>query len=116
MDFEPDRFASSYARAFCFASSGNAYDATQTDAAISRGAILLIASERIVGLADTWPIAVTQTHGALHQVARGRFAGLAEAASEFDLTESDFLDAARLARDLGFALDPTLEALFGSLL
>ena len=116
MAFEPDRFAFSYARAFCFSSSGNAYDATQTDAAISRGAILLIASERIVGLADTWPIAVTQTHGALHQVARWRFAGLAEAASEFDLTESDFLDAARLARDLGYALDPTLEALFGSLL
>jgi hypothetical protein len=63
MDFEPDRFAFSYARAFCFASSGNAYDATQTDAAISRGAILPIASERIVGLADTWPNAVTQAHG-----------------------------------------------------
>jgi hypothetical protein len=45
-----------------------------------------------------------------------RFAGLGEAASEFGLTESDFLDTARLARDLGFALDPTLEALFRSLL
>ncbi|MBK8631777.1 MAG: hypothetical protein IPN84_16785 [Sphingomonadales bacterium] len=116
MDFEPDRFAFSYARAFCFASSGNAYDATQTDAAISRGAILLIASERIVGLADTWPIAVTQAHGALHQIAPGRFADLGALVAEFGISESDFLEAAQLARELGFALDPTLEALLGSLL
>ena len=61
-------------------------------------------------------IAVTEAHGALHRVAPGRYAGLGKAANEFDLTESDFLDAARLARDLGFALDPTLEALFGSIL
>jgi hypothetical protein len=56
------------------------------------------------------------THGALHQIAPGRFADLGALATEFGISESDFLEAARLARDLGFALDPTLDALLGSLL
>lgn len=57
-----------------------------------------------------------QAHGVIHQVSLGHVAGLGEAASEFGLTESDFLDAARVARDQGFALNLMLGAFFGSLL
>jgi hypothetical protein len=33
--------------------------------------VLVIPSEGVVGIADTWPIAVTQEHGALHTFAEG---------------------------------------------
>lgn len=52
-----------------FDSTGEAYDATQCDENIQRGDILLIESERVVGVADTWPFAVTPTHGHLHALA-----------------------------------------------
>lgn len=49
-----------------FESTGEAYDACQTEEAIKTGDILLIPSERVVGIADTWPVAVTVEHGHLH--------------------------------------------------
>lgn len=51
-----------------FASSGIAYDATQCDDAVKTGDILVIESEGVVGVAYTWPFAVTEKHGDLHQL------------------------------------------------
>lgn len=99
--------------AHVFATSGNAYDACQTDVALVPGTLLLIPTERIVALADTWPVALTAAHGALHQVAPDRFANVSELAAAFGLTADSFADAAGLARDLGFALDPALAGLLG---
>lgn len=48
-----------------FSSTGRAYDACQGDE-IKNGDILLIPSEKVVGLAWTWPVAVTVEYGALH--------------------------------------------------
>ena len=55
-------------RIHAFASSGNAYDACQTDPAIETGHTLVILSEGMVALAGAWPIAVTAASGMLHSV------------------------------------------------
>jgi hypothetical protein len=54
-----------------FESTGDAYDATQCDDTIRNGDILVIKSEGVVGIADTWPFAVTETSGKLHSLADG---------------------------------------------
>jgi hypothetical protein len=54
-----------------FESSGEAYDATQCDESIKNGDVLVIASEGVIGIADTWPVAVTIAKGELHEPAEG---------------------------------------------
>ena len=49
-----------------FDSTGDAYDACQCDENVTRGDILYIPSENVVGLADTWPVAITKEYGQLH--------------------------------------------------
>lgn len=49
-------------------SSGDAYDATQCDESIANGDPLVIQDEGVVGLAWTWPVAVTVKAGELHSV------------------------------------------------
>ena len=56
-----------------FSNSNEAYDAcqvgeTDADIEVNVGDILIIPSEMVVGVCDTWPIAVTPVHGALHKV------------------------------------------------
>ncbi|WP_312937556.1 hypothetical protein [Stutzerimonas nitrititolerans] len=51
-----------------FESSGDAYDATQCDVSIENGDPLVIQDEGVVGLAWTWPVAVTVKAGELHSV------------------------------------------------
>lgn len=54
-----------------FESSGDAYDACQCDDGIKDGDVLVIESEGVVGVADTWPFAVTVAHGELHTIKAG---------------------------------------------
>lgn len=54
-----------------FESTGEAYDACQCDDRIKNGDTLLIPSEGVVGIADTWPVAVTLAYGDLHTPADG---------------------------------------------
>jgi hypothetical protein len=50
-----------------FDSTGEAYDATQTDDSINDGDVLLIPSENVAGfLFKAWPVAITPEHGAFH--------------------------------------------------
>ena len=49
-----------------FPSTVEAYEQCQCDAAMKDGDILVIHSEQVVGIAHTWPVAVTVKHGALH--------------------------------------------------
>lgn len=53
-------------RAHIFDSTGEAYDATQCDQNIKNGDVFLIPSEKVVGVAYTWPFAVSKEHGKLH--------------------------------------------------
>lgn len=50
-----------------FESTQEAYNATQTDDNIQDGDTLIIPSEKVVGVAMTWPFAVTWETGALHK-------------------------------------------------
>lgn len=55
-----------------FLSTGEAYDATQCNPDVKQGDTLYVPSEGVVGVACTWPIAVSAKHGDLHEVtARG---------------------------------------------
>jgi hypothetical protein len=54
-----------------FESTGEAYDACQCDENIKNGDVLVIESEGVVGVADTWPFAITEAHGALHSFTKG---------------------------------------------
>lgn len=55
-----------------FSSTADAYDSCQmgehvdTDEPVQKGDILIIESERVIGVAHTWPVAVTREHGELH--------------------------------------------------
>ena len=59
-----------------FESTREAYDACQCDEDIKRGDLLVIESEGVVGVADTWPYAITEECGDLHQLADRTDAGL----------------------------------------
>lgn len=76
-----------------FTDSGAAYDATQSSDDVRKGDVLLIASERVVGLADTWPFAVTVAAGALHTIR-----GSAPLTDFAPLTSAHFAAAVALAR------------------
>lgn len=50
-----------------FDTTGEAYDACQCDEKVKDGDTLVVLSEEVVGIADTWPYAITVNHGDLHQ-------------------------------------------------
>jgi hypothetical protein len=51
-----------------FDDTEDAYTACQCDENVKRGDVLHIPSEGVVGLGDTWPVAVTVAYGELHTV------------------------------------------------
>lgn len=59
-----------------FGSTSQAYDACQCDPDVKRGDVLLIeaADYCVVGVADTWPFAVTKERGQLHGMAWTEYA------------------------------------------
>ena len=104
-----ERFAFETRRHHAFASTGNAYDASQCDEAIKAGDTLIVLAEQVVAIAMTWPFAVTETCGKLHALASPRPGeSLAAVAQSLHVREADFRHAADIARRLGFALDPQL--------
>lgn len=62
-----------------FRMSGEAYDACQTgihyahdgEYPVETGDILIIEKEKVIGIADTWPVAVTIERGHLHEPTEG---------------------------------------------
>jgi len=109
---DSERFAFETRRHHAFASTGNAYDATQCDEAIRTGDTLVVLPEAVVGIAMTWPFAVTETCGKLHALAPPRPGeNLADVARALHVSEVDFRYAADLAHRLGFPLDPQLTPL-----
>jgi hypothetical protein len=88
-------------RAHIFDSTGEAYDATQCDADIKKGDLLLIAKEKVVGIADTWPIAVTKENGELHTVFDVD-SFLKSFLKDTDMMIASYLAAQQLIEDLGW--------------
>lgn len=54
-----------------FETTGEAYDATQCRDDVASGDVLVVESEFVVGVADTWPVAVTLACGHLHSPSAG---------------------------------------------
>lgn len=109
---DSERFAFQARRHHAFATTGNAYDATQCDETIKPGDTLLVLAERVVAVAMTWPFAVTAEHGELHSVAPPKDGEtLVDLARALHVTTEDVAHAAKLARALGFDLDPALAPL-----
>lgn len=105
---DADRFAFISRRIHSFATTGNAYDATQCDDTIKSGDTLLVLSERVIGIAFTWPFAVTKEAGKLHQLKPTPGDTLAELTNQFSICEAAILEACQLAHALQFELDPGL--------
>ena len=103
-------------RIHAFASTANAYDAVQTDETIAAGDTLLILDEGIVGVAMTWPFAITAEPGKLHAVcAPGAGESLGHIERALDVPDGSIARACRLARTLDFAIDAGLVALLPEL-
>ena len=113
---DSERFAFSAWRIHAFASTGNAYDAVQTDETIAAGDTLLILDERVVGVAMTWPFAITAEPGKLHAVREpGAGETLGHIENALDVPSGSIARACRLARTLGFAIDAGLVPLLPEL-
>ena len=104
---DSERFAFSFTTVHIFTTSGNAYDATMTSDRINTGDILIIPTERIVGIAHSWPIAVTAETGNLHSVDGDRNA-LDAYCDANDIPRTAVSIAALLAKSYGYPIDPRL--------
>ena len=51
-----------------YRSTGSAYDDCQTNPEMKAGTIFTVESEKVVGIAWAWPIAITATEGQLHGI------------------------------------------------
>ena len=78
-----------------FDSSGEAYDACQCRDEIKTGHILIVPNEKVVGIAHTWPIAVTVERGNLHEVRSW-------ALFEGDAWRNWIVQARYVAKELGY--------------
>ena len=108
---DSERFAFTAHRIHSFETTGNTYDAVQTDEAIATGDTLLVIGEAVVGVALTWPFAVTDEAGHLHQVAPKAGDTLDAFAGSLGVDPSAITRAVTLARQLGFEIDPALQPL-----
>jgi len=114
---DSERFAFIAWRIHAFASTGNAYDAVQTDETITAGDTLLVLDEGVVGVAMTWPFAITAEAGKLHALCEpGGGETLADIEKALDVPDGSIARACRLARTLGFAIDAGLVPLLPELL
>jgi|TARA_R110002020_G_scaffold261534_2_gene475880 hypothetical protein len=89
-------------RVWEFEDTGEAYDAVMCDEKIKTGDILVIHDEGVVGIADTWPVAVTK--------ARREFHKLSAFTAGKDPAEASahILAAVGVARDLGLEVEDEL--------
>ncbi len=83
-----------------FNTTTDAYDATQGDEDVKTGDILLLLSERVVGIADVWPFALTTNRGALHAIGEGFSCTTANG-----LPIAAYAEATALIQSLGFHND-----------
>lgn len=111
---DSERFAFMPYRIHVFETSGNAYDAVQTDDRIATGDLLLVMDEAVVGVAMTWPFAVTAEPGHLHQVAPKAGSTFDQLATSLGVEPASMTRAVTLARQFGYAIEPALQSLMAA--
>lgn len=109
-----ERFAFVPYRIHVFETSGNAYDAVQTDDRIATGDLLLVMDEAVVGVAMTWPFAVTAEPGHLHQVGPKAGDTFNQLASSLGVEPASITRAVALARQLRFRIEPALQSIMAT--
>ena len=93
-----------------FRMSGEAYDACQTgihyahdgEYEVKTGDILVIEKEKVIGIADTWPVAVTKERGHFHEPAHGTT--LVQAFADRKVTAEHIAAAKAVAAERGWAV------------
>jgi hypothetical protein len=83
-----------------FATTGEAYDAANSDESIQEGDVLVVKAESVVGLAGAWPIAVTEQTGKFHFIKPGH------TLSEY-FDKADIDRAIAIAQQLGYPIRET---------
>ena len=81
-----------------FETTAQAYGTTQTDDVIEKGDVLIIESEKCIGLADCWPVAVTAEAGELHHLEG------AWTLTRLGYSDESILRAVNEARERGYKL------------
>ena len=82
-----------------FDDSVEAYGHCQWDDEVHTGDVLVIPSEGIVGIAHTWPVAVTVEHKELHR------AGSEWSGAEAKITDQQIANAIKIAKEHGFPIN-----------
>lgn len=88
-----------------FDSTGEAYDACQCDENIHDGDVLVIEAEQVVGVADTWPVAVTKEYGSLHALSPDATPEKWASEAGNPALLSGWQEACKKAVELGYPLD-----------
>lgn len=91
-----------------FNSTREAYAACQCDENVKDGDVLVIRSERVVGVAETWPVAVTAEYGELHLTSPESTVGCWAAGARKPILVAAWKAAVAKAVELGFALGDTV--------
>ena len=96
-----------------YGSTSSAYNDTQCNEDTHLGDILIIPSACVVGISDTWPVAVTVKHGQLHTPRTGgdnTIDSLIASMNEYNDKPVDFKEAFRqavtVAHELGYDVNP----------
>lgn len=82
-----------------FDSSGDAYDACQCDPQVKKGDLLYIPSEGVVGIAGTWPLAVTHRNGKIHHPADHYFQS-----TEPGFSVGEIMEVVKFAKKVGLPI------------
>ena len=84
-------------------STAAAYDRCQWDEQVADGVILLVETERVVGLAGTWPVAVTVAQGQLHSIMQD--GSVERLAADMHWETEQIIAAVDLALERGWEVD-----------
>ncbi len=85
-----------------FDSSSEAYDACMCSPKVKRGDIIIVPSEKVVGVSDTWPVAITPETGELHSKADDWSWEKLFSDADVGFTQKDVWAAEEAAEALGF--------------
>lgn len=92
-----------------YETTGDAYDCIMCGVdGVKTGDIIIIESEQVVGLAWTWPVAITEADGDLHQAADGlTLADICHGADNTGsrvFTDEQIAAAVAVATELGYPI------------
>ena len=106
---DSERFAFTFTTIHSFETTGNAYDGVMTSDRILTGDIIIIPSEKVVGLADAYPVAITAETGHLHGF-NGNRQDFDRYCTEAEMPHDAAAAAFRIAEQLGYAIDRQFKA------